>query len=243
MHQTIIDKMTAMRLWGMKRAFGESLQPGTTAYTADELLNYLLQAEWDDRHNRKIERLTKAARFRYTAHVEQLIFQDGRNLDKQLVQRLASGDFIAKAENVLVTGSTGVGKSYLISALGHQACQLGYRVRYCNINRLFTQLKMAKADGSYIPFIRKIEKQDLLILDDFGLQPLDVKKSHYLMDIMEDRHAKKATLVASQLPVSAWHAVIADATIADAILDRLVYHAHRIDLKGESLRKLHPKKM
>ena len=241
MHQDLLEKMTNMRLLGMKRAFMQSMQAGTQTYTADELLHYLIEAEWDDRHNRKINRLTRAARFRYQANVEELIFDEQRNLDQNLVHRLATCDFIKKTENVLITGSTGVGKSYLISALGHQACNMGYRVMYFNLNRLFTQLKMAKADGSYLTKVSRIEKQDLLILDDFGIKPLDRIKSHFLMDIIEDRHGKKSTMIASQIPVSKWHETISESTLADAILDRIVHHAHRIDLKGESLRKRKPK--
>lgn len=232
-----LDKMSALRLWGMKRAFSSTMEASSTSYTPDELIAYLVNAEWDDRYNRKIERLTRAARFRYKANVEEIIYAENRNIDKNLMHRLARCEFITKGENVLITGSTGVGKSYITSALGHQACNLGFRVMYFNINRLFTQLKMAKADGSYLKFITKIEKQDLLILDDFGLRPLIHAKRHFLMDIIEDRHAKKATMITSQLPVANWHQMIGESTIADAIMDRIVHGAHRLDLKGESLRK------
>jgi DNA replication protein DnaC len=241
MHQHILEKMTTMRLFGMKRAFLQTLQAESSSYTADELLSHLIEAEWDDRLNRKIERLTKAARFRYQANVEELLFEQSRNLDANLIHRLATCDYIRKGHNVLITGSTGVGKSFLVSALGHQACQLGFRVMYANLNRLFTQLKMAKADGTYLKKIERIEKLDLLILDDFGLKPIDHRKSHLLMDILEDRHAKRSTMVAAQVPVAAWHELISNATLADAILDRIVHQAHRIELKGESLRKGIPK--
>ena len=242
MQQQLLEKMAQMRLLGMRRAFQQSLDTGLqTQYTPDELVKYLLEAEWDDRHHRKINRLTKAARFRYTAHLEELSFDSQRNLDRNLIQRLASGDFITKADNVLITGSTGVGKSYLASALGQQACQLGYKVLYANLNRLFTQLKVAKADGSYLQKITRIEKQDLLILDDFGLKPLDLQKSHFLMDVLEDRHAKRSTIIAAQVPVQEWHQLIPESTLADAILDRLLQQAHRIELKGASLRKRSPK--
>ncbi|MEH6705213.1 MAG: ATP-binding protein, partial [Galbibacter orientalis] len=140
-------------------------------------------------------------------------------------------------ENILITGSTGVGKSFIASALGYQACSLGYKVKYYNINKLFGKLKSAKADGSYLKEIDRIEKQDLIILDDFGLQQLDNTKRQAFMEIIEDRHGKKSTIIASQLPVINWHEIIGEQTIADAILDRLVHSAHRVDLKGESMRK------
>lgn len=242
MNDKTLEKMNAMRLYGMKRAFGSTMEGGSIAYTADELVHYLIEAEWDDRHNRKIERLTKAAHFRYRASIEEIIYEQARNIDKNLVHRLGSCGFIPKAENVIITGSTGVGKSYISSALGYQACNKGFKVMYFNINRLFSKLKMAKADGAYLKFIAKIEKQDLLILDDFGLKALDNTKRHFLMDIMEDRHGKRPTVIASQLPVMNWHQIIGESTIADAILDRLVHNAHRIVLKGDSLRKYKGKK-
>ena len=167
MNANTLEKMMAMRMFGMKRAFSSTMKSGSITYTPDELVRYLIEAEWDDRHNRKIDRLTKAAHFRYKANVEEIIYEEGRNIDKNLLHRLASCNFIAKAENVLITGSTGVGKSYIGSALGHQACHKGFKVMYFNINRLFSKLKMTKAEGSYLKFITKIGKQDLLILDDF----------------------------------------------------------------------------
>lgn len=243
MNANTLEKMNALRLWGMKRAFSSTMQAGSISYTPDELIAYLIDAEWDERHNRKIGRLTSAARFRYKANVEEILYTQARNIDKNQVLRLATCDFIAKAENVLISGSTGAGKSYIISALGHQACQKGFKVMYFNINRLFSQLKMAKAEGTYLKLIAKIEKQDLLILDDFGLRPLVNATRHFLMDIMEDRHGKRATIIASQLPVGNWHQTIGESTIADAILDRLVHGAHRIELKGESMRKRRTKKL
>ena len=147
------------------------------------------------------------------------------------------GSFIDKKENILITGSTGVGKSYLASALGHQACQLGYRSLYFNAQKLFSKLKMMKADGSYGREIAKIERYDLLILDDFGLQALDNTARMILLEIIEDRHGRKSTIISSQLPVAKWHEIIGDSTVADAILDRMVHTAHRLELKGESLRK------
>lgn len=237
MNANTLEKMTQLRLWGMKAAFTTALQTGSHQYTPDELIAYLIDTEYDDRYNRKIQRLTKAAKFRYKAHIEQIIFDPKRGIDKNSIHRLADGSFIKKAQNVIITGSTGVGKSFVASALGYQACQLGFKVLYFNAGRLFSQLKMAKAEGTYLKWISRIEKQDLLILDDFGLKVLDNHQRHFLMDIIEDRHAKKATIIASQLPLNQWHQIINEATIADAILDRIVHTAHRIDMKGESMRK------
>lgn len=237
MNTKTLEQMKQLRLYGMHRAFESSLTPESIDYTSDELIAYLTQSEWDDRQNRKIDRLTKSAHFRYSAVMEAIDYDPSRALDKNHIQRFASCDFIKNKQNILITGSTGAGKSYMASAIGHQACSLGYKVVYYNANKLFALLKTAKADGSYLKLIGKLEKQDLLILDDFGLKALDTINRHALMEIIEDRHGKHSTIIASQLPVEAWHQLIGEQTIADAILDRLVHTAHRIDIKGESMRK------
>lgn len=237
MNTKTLEQMKQMRMSGMHRAFESSLQPDSIKYSSDELLAYLLQSEWDDRYNRKIDRLVRNAKFRYQAAIEHIDFSESRNVDRNEVSRLAECQFIKDKKNVIITGSTGVGKSYIASALGHQACSLGYKVLYYNIHKLFTLLKMSKADGSYIKEILKLEKHDLLILDDFGLKTLDHSNRHYFMEIIEDRHGKRSTIIASQLPVDAWHQVIGEQTIADAILDRIVHTAFRVNLKGESMRK------
>lgn len=221
----------------MLRAFSTSLSPQSIEYTNDELIAYLMQSEWDDRQNRKIDRLTKAARFRYSAVMENIDYDPTRNLDKNRINRFAGCEFLMEKENILITGSTGAGKSYMASAIGHQACSLGHKVMYFNTTKLFTMLKTSKADGSYMKQIDKLAKQDLLVLDDFGLKGLDNINRDCFMEIIEDRHGKKSTIIASQLPVEAWHQIIGEQTIADAILDRLVHTAHRIDIKGESMRK------
>lgn len=231
------ERMRQLRLYGMLRAFQSSKESSSIIYTPDELLSYLIEAEWDDRHNRKIERLTKIARFRYLASTEEISFDQERNIDKNQLIRFSGGDFIKNKESILLTGSTGVGKSYIASALGHQACNLGYKVLYFNINKLFSKLKILKADGSYLKEIARIERQDLIILDDFGLKPLDNNSRQFLMEIIEDRHGKTSTIISSQFPVNEWHEIIGEDTIADAILDRVVHSSHRIALKGESMRK------
>ena len=203
----------------------------------EELINLLLQAEWEERENRKINRLYRTAKFRYSAAVEELEFSPQRGLDKMQVLRLADVSFIKKKENILITGATGSGKSYIASALGNQACMQGFKTLYYNTTKLFPKLKMLKADGSYMKEIARIEKQELLILDDFGIQQLDEMGRMALLEIIEDRHGRASTIVASQLPVTKWFETIGDSTIADAILDRLAHTAHRIELKGESMRK------
>ena len=156
--------------------------------------------------------------------------------------RFTDCKFIDKGENILITGSTGIGKSYIASALGHHACGMGYKVVYHNVPKLFSKLKMSKADGSYLKEVAKIERQHLLILDDFGIQPFDHQSRLSLLEVIEDRHGKRSTIFTSQLPVKQWHDVIAEQTVADAILDRIVHNAHRIALKGESLRRKFSKK-
>lgn len=237
MNTQILDQMNQLRLHGMSRAFSSAMHPDSIKYTNDELITYLVQSEWDDRQNRKIVRLTKNAKFRYKASIEQINYEHNRNLDKNQIQRLAQCIFINEKKNIIITGSTGVGKSFIASAIGYQACSMGYKILYYNTNKLFTKLKMTKADGSYMKEIVKIAKHDLLILDDFGIKSLDSSDRQYLMEIIEDRHGKKSTLIASQLPIDAWHQIIGEHTIADAILDRIVHDSYKVNLKGESMRK------
>jgi DNA replication protein DnaC len=169
--------------------------------------------------------------------VEEIDFSSPRGLEQNQLLRLASCQFIEQKENILITGPTGVGKSYLASALGNQACMKGYKVLYYNSAKLFSQLKISRADGSYLKLINRLEKQDLLIMDDFGLQPLDEENRLMLLEVIEDRHGRRSTIVTSQLPVIKWHALFGEQTIADAVLDRIVHTAHRLELKGESMRK------
>lgn len=235
--QEILDKMRQMRLNGMARAFQHTLDGGRNErYTPDEMLTHLIESEWDERHNRKLDRSLKDARFRYKASVEAINFDDNR-LDKNQVTRLATCEFIKRKENIILTGSTGIGKSFVASAIGHQACALGFRVLYQHSTKLFARMKIAKADGTYLKELSRIERQQILIIDDFGIQPLDAQGRSALMEIVEDRHGKSSTILTSQVPVSLWHEIIGEQTIADAILDRLVHDAHRIDMKGESLRR------
>ena len=205
--------------------------------TPDDYLALLTEHQWNNRQSQKIESLIKQARFGQKADITEIDFSVGRNLDKNMFNRLATLDFIARKENLIITGASGVGKSYLAQALGHQACIEGFKTMYFNTARLFSRLKLSKVDGTYIKELLRLQKVNLLILDDFGLHAFDNHAREVLMDIIDDRHNKMSTIVSSQIPVSVWYDIIGEGTIADAILDRLVNSSHRIDLKGESLRK------
>jgi len=233
MNDASLQKMNQLKLFGMHRAYQGLLETsGPRQLTSDELVNLLVLSEWEDRENRKINRSLRNARFRYQASLEEVDFTSQRNLDKNLILRFTDCSYIDRHENILVTGPTGVGKSYIASALGHQACMKTYKVLYCNTQRLFARLKVARADGSYLKEMNRMERQDLLILDDFGLQPLDTQNRMLLMEIIEDRHERKSTIISSQLPLEQWYDVIGESTIADAILDRLFNGSHKIILKG-----------
>jgi DNA replication protein DnaC len=233
-----MSTMSRLKLHGMMRtwqAMVESRQQHDL--THDQLLDTLVQSEWEYRENKRFDRHLRQARFRYGASIEEIDFASPRGLDKTRMLRLADAGFIERRENLLITGPTGVGKSFIASALGHQACLRGYRTLYFNTQKLFAKLKILKADGTYLKEMNRIERCDLLILDDFGMQNLDNTNRMNLMEIIEDRHGRKSTLIASQLPVASWYEVIGESTIADAILDRLIHGAHRIELKGSSMRK------
>lgn len=240
-HATL-EKMKQMKLYGMARAFKVTMETGIDRnFTSDELIAHLVDTEWDERNNRKLTRLLKAARFRYQGSFEELEFSLNRNLDKTMILRLSDCSWIERKQNIIITGPTGVGKSFIASALGHQACMFGFKTLYFNCSKIFPLLKLAKADGTYIKQLKKIEKQDVFILDDLGLHPLDNQSRLILLEILEDRHGRKTTIITSQLPIAHWHEVIGDPTIADAICDRIVYNAVKIDLKGESVRKKYKK--
>jgi len=228
-----------LRLHGMNRSWKSLLETRRQSeLSLEEGLEILLQAEQQDRENRRFDRLQKNARFRYRASIEEIRYDASRGIDKALIARLATGEYLSKGESVLITGSTGCGKSFIASALGHQACAQGHKVAYFNTQKLMMKTKMSRAEGTVFKLFDGLSKAALLIIDDFGLTNLGQQQQLDLMEMIEDRHAKSSTIIASQLPVSSWFDVIGEETIADAILDRLVHTSHRIELKGESLRKI-----
>jgi len=234
----IEDQLSTLRLHGMNQHWKSMLETRNhLELTLSEGLDLLLQAETQYRENRRFLRLQSSARFRYQASIEELSYDSARGLNKTLITELAAGNYIKNGESVLITGATGCGKSFVASALGHQACAHGFRVIYYNTQKLMQRMKIARLEGTIVKTFDKIAKTDLLILDDFGLTNMGQQQQIDLMEIIEDRHAKKATIIASQLPVASWFDVIGEATIADAILDRLVHTSHRLELRGESLRK------
>lgn len=241
-NQATMEKMKELRLHGMQRAFKGTFESSLhESLTPDELIAHLVDAEWDDRYNRKLERLLKKATFRYRARMEEIDYSPSRNIDKNTLARLATCEWIGKAENLIITGATGAGKSFITCALGHAACIHKMTVRYVNSMKLFAHLKIAKADGSYLREMKHLQRQDLVIIDDFGLKTLDSENRLVLLELMEDRYGIKSTIISSQVPVTKWFDVIGDPTIADAICDRLVHNAQTINLKGGSMRKAYTK--
>ena len=232
------QQMYELRLMGMmnrykslnetKQIQGLSLQEG---------LEILFLAETEYRNHRRTDRLIQMARFRYQASIAEINYLPTRNLERSMVASLVDNEYIKKGDFIVITGATGCGKSYLATAFGYQACNMGIKTMYISMKTMFDQLKLAKIDGTYLKYMDKIAKSSLLIIDDFGLSNLDKSQALDLMEIIEDRHAKKSIIIASQIPISTWYDIIPDSTIADAILDRIVHTATRIDLKGDSLRK------
>lgn len=230
--------MNSLRLHGMSTLWN-SLSESRQHLQLDlhDGLQLLLEAEREDRQSRRTARLIYQAKFRYQASLEEISFDPSRKLDKSLILSLTDCQFITKGQSVVLTGPTGVGKSFLASALGHQACMMGYTTAYYNVQRLLTTVKLAKVDGTIFKVDKRLYNTNLLILDDFGLQGLNDKQRIDFLDIIEDRHGRKATIIVSQIPVANWFDVIGDNTIADAIVDRIIHQSIKIEMKGDSLRK------
>ena len=239
LHQHTMEQLRTLKLTGMLDALEQQLvQPQTHDLCFDERLALLVEREVLHRENRRLARLLKAARLRVNACVEDIDYRHPRGLEKSRMAALASCDWIRQSHNLCITGSTGCGKTWLACALGNQACRQGLAVRYLRLPNLFEQLRIAHGDGSYPRLMNQLLKMDLLIIDDWGIQKMSAAQRQDLMEVIEDRHDRRSTLVASQLPTEHWHDYLGEATLADAILDRLLHSAQRLNLRGESMRKL-----
>jgi len=237
-HPTL-DKIERLRLAGMAKALSEQMQNNEIgSLTFEERLGLLIDRELTERENRRLTTRLRIARLRHQASIEDLDFRGTRGMDKSLVMSLSANQWISDHQNLLITGPTGVGKSYLACALGHKACRDGHMVLYQRLPRILHDLAIARHDGRYKKLMAALLRTDLLVLDDFGIVPVTQEGLRDLLEILEDRYDRRSTLVTSQVPVKRWHEALADPTMADAILDRLVHNAHKIELKGESMRKI-----
>ena len=236
-HPTV-DKLQQLRCAGMAKAFAEQLDSSEVdALSFEERLGLLVDREITERHSRQLTNRLRRARLKHDACIEDVDFRHRRGLDKPLVLSLADGRWVRDHLNVLICGPTGVGKSWIACALAHSACRHGHSALYLRSSRLFSSLALARADGRYPKLLDSLAKTQVLVLDDWGLSPLNAEHRHDLLEVLEDRHGVRSTIVTSQLPVEKWHDVIGDPTFADAILDRLVHNAYRLELKGDSMRK------
>jgi len=232
-----LDQLRVLKLTGMTDAYQQQLeQPALHELSFDERFTLLVERETMHRENRRLTRLLQLAHLKQSACVEDIDYKHKRGLDRSQMAALVTCDWIRAHHNLHITAPTGTGKSWLACALGNQACRQGLSVRYERASRLLDSLRIARGDGSYGKRLIQLAKTDLLILDDFGLKPLAQQERHDLLEVIEDRHGTRSTLITSQLPVSSWHEYLNDPTVADALLDRLLSHAHRLELKGESMR-------
>jgi len=235
----VLDQLSTLKLTGMHKALSEQLNmPDIESLDCMTRLGLLVDREVTERANRRLQARLKKAKLRQQGCFEDIDFRTPRGLDKQLILSLASCDWIKKSNNILITGATGTGKSYLACALAHKACLEGHTVRYMRLPRLMEEIGISRADGSYGKLMLGFARTDLIVLDDWGLAVMTQSQRHDLLELLEDRNGIRSTIVTSQLPVDSWHEYIGDPTLADAILDRLVHSAYKINLKGESMRKM-----
>jgi DNA replication protein DnaC len=244
LNEPTLEKLKTMRLEGLAAAWLEQQrQPNTAELSFDERLGLLVDAEWMHRENKKMKRALREAKLRLAqACIEDIDYSARREIDKAVVRQLASCRWIEEHQAVLITGMTGTGKSYLACALAHQACRKGFRAVYRRASRLFDELKLARADGTYPRVLARLARVDLIVIDDFAVAPVTDAQRADLLELLEDRYGVRSTIVTSQLPPAQWHDYLADPTLADAICDRLLNNAHRLVLKGPSKRKTEDKK-
>ncbi len=241
-HSTI-EKMKQMRMTGMAEAYYNNIQSANyQEYTIDQYIAMLVDQEWEHRQEKKMNGLVVNAKFKRQSSIRDIDYSHPRNLDRNLFERLVSFDFIKHNENIIITGPTGSGKSYLSQALGVHACHMLFKTLYFNTARLMDEIKLSKLQGNYLSLLKKLQTAQLLILDDFGLTAIDQLQRQALLDIVEHKYDSASIIFTSQIPVKDWHGLIGEDTIADAILDRIVYSSHRIELNGESMRKKKLKK-
>lgn len=237
LNQPTLERLRMLKLTGMAEAFKEQLERPQPELDFESRLGLLIDREWYLRENRRLNRRLTQAKLQQTACVEDIDFKHPRGLDKAAIQELARGQWLGQHLNLLITGPTGCGKTYLACALLHKGCLLGFTARYYRLPRLWHELKVAKANGSYANWLTQLAKIDLVLLDDWGLITPDEEQRRDLLEILDDRYQRKSTIITSQLPTTHWHEHLNDATLADAILDRLLHNAIKLELKGESLRK------
>jgi DNA replication protein DnaC len=242
--QPTLDQLAALRLYALAQAWqSQHDDPGIEDLGFDERMALLVEAEWMERKNKRLGRLLREAKLRIAgACLEDLEYAKERKLERALMRQLGTGRWIEAHQNVVITGPTGVGKTYVACALAQQACRNGHRVLYRRMPRLFDELTLARADGTYVKLLARFARTDVLVLDDWGLAPVEDIERRDLLEIMEDRHGLRSTIWTSQLPVAKWHDHLGDPTVADAICDRLLHNAHRIVLQGPSRRKQEAKK-
>jgi len=235
--QLTFDRLAELKLDGMLKAYRSVLDlPVQSQPSLNQFIARLAEAELQSRAEKRTAMYLKQSKLRYDAVLEQVHCNPERNISQEKLMMIADCGFIDRAENLLITGATGCGKSFLACAIGRQACTLGYRTLYFGINRFLENITLSKLDGTYIKLLNKIEKTSLIIIDDFGLHPLDGTTRRAILQILEDRYGKKSTIIVSQLPVESWYEYIGESTISDAIMDRLSGNAHRFELEGDSLR-------
>ncbi len=237
LNQQTIDQLYRMKLKGLSSAYQEQLQQPAQDLSFEERFGLIVDREWTYREDRRLKRLLKVAKLREPACVEDIDYRHPRGLDRSVLKSIVSCQWITKSQNLILIGPTGSGKTYLACALANQACRLGFMTLYVRISKLLQDFQIAKADGSYAKLLAKLAKLNLLIIDDWGLTPLTPAERRDLLEILDDRYNRGSTLITSQFPITTWHDLIGEPTIADAILDRLVHAAHKITLKGDSMRK------
>lgn len=234
----LCDQLKTLRCQGMLEAYQEQLNtPDIKRLSFDERFALLVEREYITRENRKLINRLRQAKLKEDACIEDIDYSPERQLSKTVITRLAECSWISRKENILLTGPTGAGKTYLACAFANQACRQGYGARYIRLPKLFQAITIAKADGSYIKLMQYVAKLPLLVLDDWGIAPMNDANRRDLLEIIDDRYHQASTLITSQMPVQAWHDSIGDATLGDAILDRLIHNAHRIEVKGPSMRE------